>query len=166
MKTFPYARIGGRSRRWFLAGMAAVLVAGCASLRSDYEPPAVMLDSFRLLPSEGLAPRFALGLRVVNPNPAPLPLTGLSYDVALAGQRLITGVARDLKTVPAFGESTVELQAGVDLISGVLLFQQILATSPSDEIDYRLRARLSTGGLTRLLTLEESGTLSLANWRR
>jgi len=153
-------------RRLFLATAAALFLGGCAGVRPGYERPSLMLDSFRAIPSEGMAPRFALGLRVVNPNPTPLPLRGLSYHVEFEGFRVITGVAGNLETVPAYGESLIELQAGVDLISGLRLFNNLLQDPQRDRLRYSLRARLDTGGIRRFLVLEESGELSLAALQR
>nr|WP_296749349.1 LEA type 2 family protein [Thioalkalivibrio sp.] len=153
-------------RRLFLATAAALFLSGCAGVRPGYERPSLMLDSFRAIPSEGMAPRFALGLRVVNPNPTPLPLTGMSYNVEFEGYRVITGVAGNLETVPAYGESLIEVQAGVDLISGLRLFHNLLQDPQRDRIRFNLRARLDTGGVRRFLVLEESGDLSLASLQR
>jgi LEA14-like dessication related protein len=125
-----------------------------------------MLDSFRAIPSEGMTPRFALGLRVVNPNSTPLPLRGMSYNVEFEGYQVITGVAGNLATVPAYGESLIEVQAGVDLISGLRLFNDLLQDPQRDRFRYNLRARLDTGGISRFLVLEESGELSLASLQR
>jgi LEA14-like dessication related protein len=154
------------ARRLFLVAAGALLLGGCAGMRPGYERPSVTLSSFRILPSEGLMPRFALGLRVVNPNPTPLPLRGMSYNVAFEGHPLLTGVAGNLETVPAYGESMIEVQTGVDLISGLRLFNDLLNDPQRDRLRFLLRARLDTGGLTRFLTLEEAGELSLAAFQR
>ncbi len=154
------------ARRLFLATAGSLLLSGCAGLRPGYERPSITLNAFRMVPSEGLAPRFALGLRVINPNPTPLPLRGLSYHVDLEGHSLLTGVAGNLETVPAYGESLIEVQTGVDLISGLRLFSDLLRDPGRDRLQYRVRARLDTGGLTRFLTLEEAGELSLAPSQR
>ncbi|MCA1789156.1 MAG: LEA type 2 family protein [Thioalkalivibrio sp.] len=153
-------------RRLFLATAAALVLGGCAGVRPGYERPSLLLDSFRAIPSEGMAPRFALGLRVVNPNPTPLPLRGMSYNVEFEGYKVITGVAGNLETVPAYAESLIEVQAGVDLISGLRLFNDLLQDSQRDRFRYNLRARLDTGGISRFLVVEESGELSLAPLQR
>jgi hypothetical protein len=153
-------------RRLFLATAAAMVLGGCAGVRPGYERPSLLLESFQAIPSEGMTPRFAIGLRVVNPNPTPLPLKGMSYNVEFEGYRVITGVAGNLETVPAYGESLIEVQAGVDLISGLRLFNDLLQDPQRDRFRYNLRARLDTGGISRFLVLEESGELSLASLQR
>jgi LEA14-like dessication related protein len=152
-------------RRLVLAAAATFLLGGCAGWRPGYEQPSLSLTSLRMVPSDGIAPRFALGLRVVNPNPSPLPLRGMSYNIDIEGQRLITGVAGNLETVPAWGESNIEVLAGIDLLGGLRLFNELIGDPQRDRLRFNLRARLDTGGLTRFLTLEEQGELSLAGLR-
>ena len=157
----------GFSRREALAAIGVLALTGCAGLPGgEVQEPSVMLSSFRMLPSEGLSPRFLIGLRVVNPNRFPLDLRGLSYDVELEGRRLLTGVAGDLARIPAYGESEIELQAGVDLLSGLRLFNDLLADPRRERVDYTFRARLDVGGLRRVMTLEEKGQLSLVSGSR
>jgi LEA14-like dessication related protein len=90
----------------------------------------------------------------------------MSYNVEFEGYRVITGVAGNLATVPAYGESLIEVQAGIDLISGLRLFNDLLQDPQRDRFRYNLRARLDTGGISRFLVLEESGELSLASLQR
>lgn len=155
------------TRRKSLILIGALLLTGCASVLTDpLEAPIVSLDSFRILPSEGLSPRFLIGLRVINPNRAALDLRGLSYDIELEGRRLLTGVAGNLARIPAFGESTIELQAGVDLLSGLRLFNDIISDPGREKVNYTFRARLDVGRLSRMVTLEEVGELTLMPGRR
>ncbi|MGM0677704.1 LEA type 2 family protein [Ectothiorhodospira marina] len=150
------------TRRSFLLASGALLLGGCAAMRSDFETPSVSLESFRAVPNQGMAPRFALGLRVVNPNPASLPLRGMSYAVDFEGHQLITGVASDLETIPAFGESRFEVEAGLDLINSLRLLNDLIARTDRDHLDYKVRARLDAGGFSRLITMEETGQIPLS----
>ena len=150
-----------RRRRLALALVPLVLLPGCASMRPGHEPPSVMLSDFRMLPAEGLAPRFLIGLRVINPNSSELELRGLSYDIELEGRRILTGVAGALGRIPGYGESEIELHATADLLGGARVLGQLLRDVGYDELAYRLRTRLDVAGQLRPLTLEESGTLSM-----
>lgn len=151
------------TRRRALLAMAGLILAGCAGIRSeDFEPPRLSLSSFRMLPSDGIAPRFLIGLRVINPNRTSLNLRGLSYDVELEGHRFLSGVAGNLARVPAYGESDIEVQAGLDLMSGLRLFNDLLNDPQRDRFRFNLRARLDLGALHPILTLEESGDLRLS----
>ena len=59
------------ARLAFILLAVPLTLAACATLNPDYEQPAVTLNSFRALPSEGMTPAFAIGLRIINLNPAP-----------------------------------------------------------------------------------------------
>jgi hypothetical protein len=61
--------------------LVSVLQA-CASLDPDYEQPTVILSSLKAIPSEGMAPAFEIGLRIINPNPQPLRLEGVVYTIS------------------------------------------------------------------------------------
>ena len=58
--------------------LALVILAGCASMQPGYESPSVTVNHFRALPSEGVAPRFEIGLRILNPNRSSLKLHGIA----------------------------------------------------------------------------------------
>lgn len=149
-------------RRRVLIALGGLTLAACSGIRGGpFEAPTVTLDSFRLLPSEGLSPRFLIGLRVINPNPVAIDLRGISYDVELEGQRLLTGVAGNLARVPPYAESEIELQAGVNLLGSIRLLNDLLTDASRDRLAYVFRARLDVAGLPQRLTLEETGELTL-----
>lgn len=148
-------------RRLALIALAALVVGGCSS-RGDlaFEPPVVSLTSFGLLPSDGRAPRFAIGLRVVNPNSKPLRMRGLSYTVSLEGHRMLTGVTSRLAEVPPYAETEIELNSAVDLISSIKLFNDLVNAPGRQSIKYGLNARIEVEGMLVPLRLEEEGTLN------
>ena len=81
----------------------AVMMAGCAGFVPGSEPPAVSVTSFALAPaSRGNAPRFNIGIHVVNPNRNPIRLRGMSYTVEIEGNRILNGANPDLPTVPGY----------------------------------------------------------------
>ena len=148
------------SRRFILLALGAALLAGCSG-RGDvaFEPPVLSLSSFGLLPSEGKAPRIAIGLRVVNPNGTPLRMRGLSYTVALEGHRMVTGVTSRLAEVPPYAETEVELNSPIDLISSIRLFNELINTPGRQTLKYSLNARIDVDGMLAPLRLIEDGEL-------
>ena len=150
------------NRRRMLVALGGLALTACSGIRGrGFETPTVTLESFRLLPSEGLSPRFLIGLRVVNPNPVAIDLRGISYDVELEGRKLLSGVAGNLARVPPYAESQIELQAGVDLLGSIRLLNDLMTDASRDRLAYIFRARLDIAGLPQRLTLEESGELTL-----
>lgn len=137
-----------------------LLIFGCAGLEPGFEKPTVGLSSFRFLPSQGVAPRFEIGLHIVNPNRIPLKLRGVVYSVTLDGHRVLTGVSNDLPEVAAYGEADVVLTATADLLRSVSLLSA-LVKQPRDAVDYQLDATLDIGGLMPRIHLQETGQISL-----
>lgn len=137
-----------------------LLLGGCATLQPNFDPPRVSLTSFRLLPSDTMAPRFEIGLHVINPNLAPLPLKGLAYSVKLAGHQLLSGVTNDLPVIAGYGEGDLVLQATTDLFSGLRLLRELMAT-PRETFNYEFEAKLDIGSLLPSIRIKEVGEIPL-----
>lgn len=135
------------------------LATGCATPRHDFEEPSVSVTSFTPLPSEGLAPRFEIGLRVVNPNPESLSLRGMSYKLFLNDYEVLDGAANGLPVVPAYGEAEFKVVASVGLIAGIRFVNDMLQNA-RDLIDYRLQARLDAGAIAPTIRIDKVGSFS------
>lgn len=146
-----------------LAAFASVF--GCAGLEPGFETPTVGVRSFRVLPSEGVAPQFEIGLHIVNPNRTALKLEGIVYSVALNGHRVLTGASSDLPVIGAYGEGAVTLRATADLLSGVSLLASLMKQG-QDTFTYELDARLDIGSLRPRIHVQEKGEISLAGAAR
>ena len=131
------------SRSVFLILLFALLTS-CANFPRSIETPSVKLVSLTPLPASGLEQRFAMGLRVSNPNANALNLVGLSYAVELEGFKVISGVANDIPSIAAYGDSVVNLEASVSLLEGMRLLSSLLS-KPKGEVNYRINAKLDTG---------------------
>lgn len=150
---------------WFSVLISlALLIYGCAGLQADFKEPTVNVTSFRVLPSEGMAPRFEIGLHVINPNRMALDLAGLSYTVSLEGHQILSGVANDLPAIDAYGEGDVTLLATADLFNSISLFAD-LVRQPRDNFSYELEAILDLGGIYPNVNVDKKGQISLAPMR-
>lgn len=146
---------------WTSIVVASVLMlAGCATLQSDFDPPTVTVSSLRALPSEGLAPRFEIGLHIVNPNRTPLELQGIAYNLMLDGHKILTGVASDLPIIDGYSEGDVTLKATASLIESIGFFKDLATQSPG-AITYQLDAKLDLGGLRPAMRVKEKGKIDL-----
>lgn len=147
---------------WFSVLISlTLLINGCAGLQADFKEPTVNVTSFRVLPSEGMAPRFEIGLHVINPNRMALDLAGLSYTVSLEGHQILSGVANDLPAIDAYGEGDVTLLATADLFNSISLFAD-LVRQPRDNFSYELEAILDLGGIYPNVNVDKKGQISLA----
>lgn len=149
-----------RPNRLLLCLLMLLLMAGCANLQPRLETPKVSITSFRLLPSESMAPRFEVGLHVMNPNLIPLALKGMSYNIKLEGHPLISGVTSDLPLIAAYGEGDIVVQATTDLFSGLKLVSELMAR-PRESFTYELEAKFDMGGLLPNIRVRESGEIDL-----
>jgi LEA14-like dessication related protein len=138
--------------------LAVLCVSACATMKPGFETPTVRVMSFRPLPSQGLAPRFEIGLRVINPNADALKLRGMSYNVSLDNYRVVEGAASDLPVVPAYGEATIKLTAAVSLVDA-MRFVNGLMSDTDGQVEYRLQAKLDVGALMPAIRIEEKGLL-------
>ena len=145
--------------------VSSLLVVGCAMLEPGFEQPAVGLSSFRFLPSEGMAPRFEIGLHIVNPNRTPLKLDGIVYSVTLGGQKVLTGATSDLPLIAAYGEGDVTLTATTDLLRSIQLIAS-LVNRPQQVVSYALEAKLDIGSLRPRIHIQEQGEISLDGGER
>jgi LEA14-like dessication related protein len=146
--------------RTLLLVLSLLFLSSCAALQPRFETPHVSLTSFRLLPSESMAPRFEIGLHIINPNLMQLPLKGISYSVKLEGHQLLSGVTSNLPTIQGYSEADVRLEASADLFSGLQLLSELLA-QPRETFHYELAAKLDIGSLLPSIPIMETGEIML-----
>lgn len=148
--------------RWrLLAPLAALLLGACATLSPDYEQPTVVLSSLRALPSEGMAPAFEIGLRIINPNPQPLELEGVVYTVSVQGHELVKGVGKGFPVIDGYSEGEVTLTASANLLAGIRFIGDMMQ-SGQEPLEYTFEAKLDLSGLYPSIRVREQGRLDLA----
>lgn len=144
-----------------LALLVAVMLAGCASL-IQREPVRINVVGLEPLPGAGMEMRFAVKLRVQNPNEAAIDFDGLALELDLNGKPFATGVSDRKGSVPRFGEALVEIPVSVSAIAVVRQALGVIegADDAKAEVPYALRGRLA-GGLLGGMRFSDSGTLKL-----
>lgn len=151
--------------RWLTVLALALLLAGCAALNPDFDPPKVSLQSFRALPADGGAPRFEMKLRITNPNTQALDIAGISYSVEILGRELLNGVTNEVPRIEGYSEEVVTLQAGLQLFELIRLVTG-LANEQVSNLDYRFRAKIDFNGFMPTQRVEETGTIDLSGAAR
>lgn len=154
-----------RSRRLLVFASTVLLITGCATFNPDYEAPTVQVSTIRALPSDSMAPRFEIGLHIINPNRNALHLQGIAYTLTLEGHKILTGVANDLPIIDGYGEGDVTLTASTSLM-GSIRFLADLMNAKGDKIAYELSAKLDPGGLRPTIHVGEKGEISLSGQTR
>ena len=136
------------------------LVASCASLYSELDPPKVNIESVKSLPSEGIGPRFEIKLRVMNPNKQDLDIAGISYSIDILDRELVSGVTSDVPLIPAYSEEVVTLNAGINMFQFLRLLSGLGKTN-TDALGYRFSAKIDFNGFIPTQRVEETGVLNL-----
>ncbi len=139
---------------------ACFLLAACAGLKPEIDPPLVSLESFRALPGVEGTPRFEIKLRVANPNVQALDIVGISYSIALLDRKLINGVTNNVPRIEGYDEEVITLEAGLQLIELLRLLAS-LGASTSEPLSYEFSAKIDFKGLVPTQRIRESGEITL-----
>ena len=130
-------------------------------MKLDFEAPIVNVTQIRPLASDGLTPKFEIGLHIINPNRTSLKLHGIAYTLSLEGHDLLTGVANELPVIQGYGEGDVTLVATANMLNS-LRFLSELMNEEKDTIAYSLNAKLDFGGLAPVVRVQETGEINLS----
>ncbi len=139
--------------------MVVLLLAGCASLGGYRDPPRVSLVSIEPLDMTLLEQRYALQLRILNPNDVALPVSGLNYSIEINRREFAYGVSRQSVTIPAHGEALLDVEVISNLLSLMRQVQE-LGAGGKQVIEYRLSGKLSLDHSPVRLPFDYSGELS------
>jgi LEA14-like dessication related protein len=123
---------------------ACFALNGCAGLlnRDDMR---VNVAGIEPLEGQGLEMRFAVKLRVQNPNDAPIDFDGVALDLDVNGRAFASGVSDQRGSVPRFGETLVTVPVTVSALS---VARQALGFASGDavsRVSYVVRGRLAGG---------------------
>lgn len=140
------------------AALALLAAAGCAGLPGS-EPLNVNVVGLDKLPGEGFELRFAVRLRVQNPNGMALDYDGISLHLDVNGRALASGVSPDRGSVPRYGEAVISVPVSVSAVAAVRQMLGLADGSARGELPYKLRGRL--GGTFGGAGFSAEGTLKL-----
>jgi LEA14-like dessication related protein len=145
--------------RKIIALFFVIMLNGCAALQSAVEAPGVTLNNLQALDMTVFEQRYAVTLRVQNPNPVPLPISGMNFQLDINDTELGRGVTNEAVVVPAYGEALVK----INLVSNLMrVFNQIraLESNKGQSLRYRLSGGLSVSNRMGKLPFEYRGEFS------
>jgi LEA14-like dessication related protein len=140
----PSNHARARSFLVLLAFFAMFALGGCASLMNR-DALRVNVAGIDPLEGQGLEMRFAVKLRVQNPNDTPIDFDGVALDLDVNGRAFASGVSPQRGTVPRFGELVVSVPV---TISAWSVARQALGFASGDavtKVSYVARGRLAGG---------------------
>jgi LEA14-like dessication related protein len=147
----------------FVIALIALFTSGCATMNPEFDTPVVNVNTIKPLATEGLSPKFEIGLRVVNPNRSELKLHGVACTLEIEGYDLLTGVSNTLPAIDGYSEAEVTVTATASLMKSIQLFAD-LVNKKQNIISYKLNAKLDLGGLYPNVHVQEKGEFNLSSF--
>lgn len=148
-----------------IALLFVFLLSACASLQPNFETPTVKLINIKPLGGNGFEQRFDIDLRITNPNANDLNLVGMTYAIELDGYKVISGVANDIPSIKAYGDTQVNVQASVGLLEGIGLIASLLNKTTPD-VNYKIITKLDTGiPIIGTIAVTDNGTINIDNFK-
>ena len=144
---------------WVLPALLAVVVTGCVSPPAGpVEAPQVSIADLRLDDLTFFEQHYRVRLRVKNPNPFAVRVTGMAFTLKVNNMDFARGVSSESVTLPAYGEELLDVKVTSDLANVV---EQINArrNSPGEPLRYELTGHVSVSGVPDRIGFSHRGTL-------
>lgn len=136
-------------------------LSACATLGRHEQRLKVTLSSITPLPSTLMEQRYLTKLRVQNRSNKPLTIDGVSFDLKLNGKDFASGVGNQQQTLPAFGETLLEVKVSSSLF-GVIRQIQSIPELEGKPFVYEISGNLSTPDHFFNLPFRETGEIDLS----
>lgn len=143
--------------RALLAGLLLSGLTACSSF-APRDPLHIDLVGLEPLPGEGLEVRFAVKLRMQNPNDRPIDYDGVALQLTVNDQPLASGVSDQSGQVPRFGEALISIPVSISAYSAMRQAWGAAGYTPGAGLPYELSGKLG-GGLFGSARFTDSGTL-------
>ncbi|KAA0961739.1 LEA type 2 family protein [Pseudomonas sp. ANT_H12B] len=134
-------------------------LSACA-LFPNRDPLNINVVGFEPLQSQNMEVRFAVKIRVQNPNETAINYNGVALDLEVNGQPLASGVSDQSGTIARFSETVLTVPVSVSAFSVLRQTLGLSQTQTLNNLPYLLRGKLA-GGLFGTMRFVDSGKLSL-----
>jgi LEA14-like dessication related protein len=145
-------------RKALLALLCAVALDGCAAL-SMQEPLNVTIADLQPIEVGVLEQRYALKVRLLNPNDTEIAFDGLVFDLEINDTPFAKGVSNQSSVIPRFGEAVIDVQA-VSGLQNILRQINELLKGERTSLTYRIKGRLH-GGTFGFAPFDSSGAIAI-----
>ena len=148
--------------RKLIALSLVLLSLGACALLPQRDPLAISLVGIDPLPSQELEMRFAIKLRLQNPNETPIDYNGVALDLEVNGRPLASGVSDQQGHIGRYAEDILVIPVSVSAFSVLRQTLGLSQTQSLDNLPYVLHGKLA-GGLFGTQRFIERGQISLAS---
>ncbi len=151
--------------RFLAITILAASLAACAAMGGLTEAPRVSLVSIAPMDLQLFEQRFRVTLRLQNPNSRDIVIRGLDYEIVVNGRIFAQGVSGKPVTVPAWGESTAELEV-VSTLQRVMEQIEALGARGTPSIDYAISGHVRVDGVPFAVPFDYQDTLTLPGFEK
>ncbi len=145
-------------KKALLALLCAVALDACAAL-SMQEPLNVTIADLKPIEVGVLEQRYALKVRLLNPNDTEIAFDGLVFDLEINDTPFAKGVSNQSSVIPRFGEVVIDVQA-VSGLQNILRQINELLKGERTSLTYRIKGRLHSGAFG-FAPFDTSGEIAL-----
>lgn len=137
-----------------------LLSLNACALFPNRDPLNINVVGFEPLQSQDMEVRFAVKIRVQNPNDSTIEYNGVALDLEVNGQPLASGVSDQSGSIARFSETVLTVPVSVSAFSVLRQTLGLSQTQTLNNLPYVLRGKLA-GGLFGTMRFMDSGKLSL-----
>jgi LEA14-like dessication related protein len=134
-------------------------LSACSSL-PNRDPLKINVVGIEPLQGQGMEVRFAVKIRVQNPNDTTITYNGVALDLDINGQPFASGVSDESGSIGRFSDTVVSVPVSVSAFSVIRQTYGISQMKTLNNMPYVLRGKLS-GGVFNTTRFVDSGTLNL-----
>jgi len=148
-----------RSVHAVILSLLLLSLSACA-LFPNRDPLNINVVGLEPLQSQDMEVRFAVKIRVQNPNENPIDYNGVALDLEVNGQPLASGVSDQSGSIARFSETVLTVPVSVSAFSVLRQTLGLSQTQSLNNLPYVLRGKLA-GGLFGTMRFVDTGKLSL-----
>jgi LEA14-like dessication related protein len=136
-----------------------LLVASCAGpLSKPLIEPNVQVRGLEIIEATLGGIDAIVTLDIDNPNDVRLSARGLSYEVFVSGNKLVTGQDDNSISVPAFGRETIELPVRLSYFGIIEVLPEVLRTGTAE---YTVKGNIKTSIFNYAIPFSKQGDFNL-----
>ncbi|SFQ24972.1 Late embryogenesis abundant protein [Pseudomonas sp. NFPP07] len=148
-------------RRFLSLTLSLLLLSlSACALFPQHDPLNINVVGIEPLPSQDLEVRFAVKLRLQNPNETAINYNGVALDLEVNGRPLASGVSDQSGSIGRFSEGVLVVPVSVSAFAVLRQTLGLSQTQSLDDLPYVLRGKLA-GGPFGTMRFVEKGQLSL-----
>ncbi|TPG84696.1 LEA type 2 family protein [Pseudomonas mandelii] len=148
-------------RRLLALSLSLLLLSlSACALLPNRDPLNINVVGFEPLQSQDMEVRFAVKIRVQNPNETTINYNGVALDLEVNGQPLASGVSDQSGSIARFSETVLTVPVSVSAFSVLRQTLGLSKTQTLDNLPYVLHGKLA-GGLFGTMRFVDNGKLSL-----